>query len=71
MKTLNPHVRLVVAEDMAVYTTAEGKRKITGYQGEDVLTASLVGAIEGKPRKMALLSDKSRLDARDGPSPRE
>ncbi len=71
VKTLNPHVRLVVAEDMAVYASAEGKRKITGYQGEDVLTASLVGAIEGKERKMALLADKSRLEAREGPSPRK
>jgi hypothetical protein len=70
-KTLNPHVRLVVAEDMAVYATAEGKRKITGFQGEDVLTAALVSAIEGKPRKMALLADKSRMEARDGPSARK
>jgi hypothetical protein len=71
VKTLNPHVRLVVAEDMAVYATVEGKRKITGYQGEDILTASLVGAIEGKARKMALLADKSRLEAREGPSSRK
>lgn len=71
VKTLNPHVRFVVAEDMAVYATADGKRKIVGYQGEDVLTASLVGAIEGQARKMALLADKSRLEARDGPSPRK
>lgn len=71
VKTLNPHVRMVVAEDMAVYATADGKRRIVGYQGEDVLTASLVGAIEGKPRKMALLADKSRLEAREGPSSRK
>jgi hypothetical protein len=71
VKTLNPHVKLVVAEDMAVYATAEGKRKITGYQGEDVLTAALVGAIEGKARKMALLADKSRFEASEGPSPRK
>jgi hypothetical protein len=71
VKTLNPHIRLVIAEDMAVYATAEGKRKIVGYQGEDVLTASLVGAIEGQARKMALLADKSRLEATEGPSPRK
>lgn len=70
-KTLNPHVRLVVAEDMAVYATADGKRKIAGFQGEDVLTAALVSAIEGKPRKMALLADKSRMEAQDGPSARK
>jgi len=70
-KTLNPHVRLIAAEDMAVYATAEGKRKITGFQGEDVLTASLVGAIEGRARKMALLADKSGIEAKDGASPRK
>jgi len=71
VKTLNPHVKLVIAEDMAVYATAEGKRKIVAFQGEDVLTAALVGAIEGKARKMALLADKSRLGATDGSSPRK
>lgn len=71
VKNLNPHVRFVVAEDMAVYATVDGKRKITGYQGEDVLTASLVGAIEGKARKMALLADKSRFEEREGVSPRK
>ncbi|RPJ33235.1 MAG: hypothetical protein EHM17_11005 [Verrucomicrobiaceae bacterium] len=72
VKTLNPHVRLVVAEDMAVYATAEGKRKITGFQGEDVLTAALVGALEGQARKMALLADKSRLEGQqEGPSLRK
>lgn len=71
VKALNPHVKLVVAEDMGVYATAEGKRKITGFQGEDVLTARLVESIEGKPRKMALLADKSRIDDKDGASPRK
>lgn len=71
IKTLNPHVRLVLAEDMAVYATGEGMRRIVGYQGEDMLTASLVAAIEGRPRVMALLADKSRMEAREGPSPRK
>ncbi len=71
IKTLNPHVRLVVAEDMAVYATADGTRRIVGYQGEDVLTASLVAAIEGRARVMALLADKSSIEAQEGPSPRK
>ncbi|MDP3849461.1 MAG: Gldg family protein [Luteolibacter sp.] len=71
VKTLNPHVRLVVADELVVYTTADGKRKITGFQGEDVLTASLVAAIEGEARKMALLADKGRIEEGDGPSPRK
>ena len=70
-RVLNPHVKLVVAEDMGVYTTAEGKRKLTGFQGEDVLTAHLVASIEGQPRKMALLADKSRIADAEGASPRK
>ncbi len=70
-KALNPHVKLVAAEDMAVYATADGKRKVSGFQCEDVLTASLVESIEGHPRKMALLADKSRFDDKEGPSPRK
>ncbi len=65
IKALNPHVKLVAAEDMAVYSTADGKRKLTAFQGEDILTARLVESIEGKPRKMALLADKSRIDSSD------
>ena len=71
IKTLNPNVRLVVAEDMAVYATADGTRRIVGFQGEDVLTASLVAAIEGRPRVMALLADKSDMEKQEGPSPRK
>ena len=71
IKTLNPHVRLVLAEDMAVYAIGEGTRRIVGFQGEDMLTASLVAAIEGRPRVMALLADKSRMPANEGPSPRK
>lgn len=66
---LNPNVKLIVADDMAVYTTADKQRKITGFQGEDVLTARLVESIEGRARKMVFLADKSRLDAEGGSSP--
>jgi hypothetical protein len=61
-RILHPNVKLIVADDMAVYTTVEGQRKITGFQGEDVLTARLVESIEGRARKMAFLADKSRID---------
>lgn len=63
-KELNPHVKLVLAEDMIVYATdPQGQRRPNGFQGEDTLTASLVRAIEGRPRKMLLLADKSRIQA--------
>jgi hypothetical protein len=54
-----------------VFATAERKRKLTAFQGEDILTARLVEALEGKPRKMALLADKSRIDDEGGMSPRK
>lgn len=68
-KTLNPNVKIVVADDMVVYTTAEGQRRPSGFKGEDVLTANLVEAVEGRPRKMLLLSDKSRIDSEGDDSP--
>ena len=47
-RILHPNVKLIVADDMAIYTTADSQRKITGFQGEDVLTARLVESIEGR-----------------------
>lgn len=71
IKTLNPHIRLVLAEDMATFAIADGTRKVVGFQGEDVLTTALVAAIEGRPKVMALIADKSRIQTQDGPSPRK
>ena len=68
-RVLNTHVKLVVAEDMGVFATAEGTRKLTGFQGEDLLTARLVESLEGQPRKMALLADKSRLEGESTAAP--
>ena len=70
-RILNPHIKLVLAEDMGVFTTTDGIRKLTSFQGEDLLTARLVESIEGQPRKMALLADKSHLDAKDASLPRK
>ncbi len=68
-KTLNPNVKIVLADELAIYTAAEGQRRITGFQGEDVITARLVESIEGQPRKMLFLADKSRIDADGADSP--
>jgi hypothetical protein len=68
-RILNPNVKLIVAEDMAIYTTAETQRRITGFQGEDVMTARLVESLEGRARKMLYLADKSRLSAEGEDSP--
>lgn len=76
VKALNPHVKLALAEDMAVFSVEEIKgkareRKATAFQIEDVLTARLVEAIEGQPRKMALLADKSRIEGQTGEATRK
>jgi hypothetical protein len=68
-RILNPNVKLVVAEDMALFTTADTKRKVTGFQGEDVMTARLVESLEGRARKVYFLADKSRLDGEGENSP--
>lgn len=62
VRTLHPKVKLVVTDDLGVHELVEGERKITAFQGEDVLTANLVEAIEGKPKKVAILLDKSRIE---------
>lgn len=63
IRALHPRVKLLAAEDMAVFTTADGKRRITGFCGEELMTAKLVEAIEGAPRRMALIADKSRIES--------
>lgn len=68
-RILNPHIKLVVADDMLAYTTADGKRRPTGFQGEDVLTAHLIEAIEGRARKMVFIADKSQIDLENENSP--
>jgi hypothetical protein len=67
---LNPNVKLVIVDDMTLHTNdQQGQRRPSGFQGEDVLTAGLVQAIEGRPRKMLFLADKSKIDAEGENSP--
>jgi len=69
-RILNPNVKIVVADDLAVFTTdTESKRKISGSRIEDVLTGRLREAIQGRARLMYFLADKSRLDAEGENSP--
>jgi hypothetical protein len=66
----NPHIRFVEAETMARFETdPNGKRKVTGFLGEDALTTGLVAAIEGKPRVVYFLSDKSGFASDGADSP--
>lgn len=69
IRSLNPNVKIITADDLVLYETViaskEGarQRRPSAFQGEDVLTARLVEALEGRPRRMLFLSDKSRIDA--------
>ncbi len=61
IKSLHPNIRLALAEDLATFTVEDGKRKISAFRGEDILTSRLIEAIEGKPKRMAFIADKSRF----------
>lgn len=75
IRTLNPHIKIITADDLVLYelvsATNQGvrQRRPTGFQGEDVLTARLVEAIEGQPRQMLFIADKSGVDAGSDDSP--
>ena len=68
-RILHPNIKLVVAEEMVAYTTVDGQRRPSAFQGEDVLTARLIESIEGRARKMLFISDKSQIDMENENSP--
>jgi len=68
--TASPHIRFIESENMARFETdLKGQRKITGFVGEDALTTGLVAAIEGKPRQVYLLTDKTGFTTDGSDSP--
>lgn len=66
-KTKSAHVRFVTSDNMATYEMERGQRKPAGFQGEDVITAGLVSALEGMPKKLYYIEDKSNLES-EGPA---
>lgn len=67
---LNPHITLALAEEMITYAVDDkGQRRPDKFRGEDLLTARLVESIEGKPKTLLFLADKSRVDADGEDSP--
>lgn len=56
-----PYIRFVTHEQMVTYENDQGKsaRRMNSFLGEDRITTALLSAIEGKPRKMYFLADKS------------
>jgi hypothetical protein len=68
--SLNPNITLALAEEMITYTIdPTGQRRPDTFRGEEMLTAKLVEAIEGKPRTFLFLADKSRIDTEGENSP--
>ncbi|MEK7951274.1 DUF7088 domain-containing protein [Luteolibacter soli] len=67
------HVHFIEAERMMRYETEfkgeNSQRKITGFLGEDAITTGIVSALEGKPRKVYLLADKSGFNGEGAESP--
>lgn len=67
---LNSHITLALAEEMLTYTVDDsGQRRPDAFRGEDLITARLVEAVEGKPRNLLFLADKSRIDSDGENSP--
>lgn len=67
---LNPNITLALAEEMVTFAVDQsGQRRPETFRGEDLLTARLVEAIEGKPRNFLFLADKSRIDSEGENSP--
>ena len=66
-KQASPHVHISRLEDMVAYETdANNQRRVRAFLGEDALRAGLVNAIEGSPKRMWVLTDKSQLGSESG-----
>lgn len=54
-------IRFVTQEHMVLYENNDGKsaRRMSSFQGEDMITTGLLSALEGKPRMVYFLADKS------------
>jgi len=67
---LNANITIALADEMLTYAMDEkGQRRPEAFRAEDLLTARLVEAIEGKPRTFLFFADKSRIDSEGENSP--
>lgn len=67
---LNPNITIALAEEMLTYgMDVKGQRRPEAFRAEDLLTARLVEAVEGKPRTFLFFADKSRIDSEGENSP--
>ena len=64
---ISAHVRTVYVKDLYLEEMDQfDQRYIAAWQDEDIISSSILGAIEGKPRKIYFATDKSNLEATDG-----
>lgn len=70
VQAINAGLRYIKVQDMLVKRSDDKKqRRVIGYRDEEMLTSFLQSAIEGRPRVMYLISDKTDLDVGGGFSP--
>ena len=62
-QTLSAHVRTVLVKHLYIQ---DDRRNIIAWQDEDIITSTIIGAIEGQPRKIYFAADKVDLEATEG-----
>lgn len=64
---LSAHVRTVRVKDLYLEELDQFKQRyIAAWQDEDIVSSSILGAIEGTPRIIYFAKDKSNLESKDG-----
>ena len=64
------HLRYLAVSDMLISRTDENRqRRVVGYQDEDLISSMIQAALEGTPRVMYLIEDKSDLEVTATGSP--
>jgi len=64
---LSAHVRAVHVKNLYLEELDQFEQRfIAAWHAEDIISSSILGAIEGAPRKIYFATDKSNLEATDG-----
>jgi len=70
IEAINSHLRYLRVQDLLVKRTDENKqRRLVGYQDEDLISSTIQSAVEGRPRVMYLIEDKSDVEVGAANSP--
>ena len=61
-KVAASHIRFIPLNEMLVHRNdTRGIRRLMGYQDEDLISTAILSAVEGSPRVVYFLADKSQL----------